>query len=112
MKTTLELILEAMILEGWDEEWGGDVDAPTGCYSRLSVEASDLPDVMLSFGDLVEDAEEGFTLDALIGYWLYRKDSMGIPYPERYETEQQAIHRYEELEESYERWYDEDELYV
>ncbi|AEV52198.1 hypothetical protein WC1_59 [Rhodococcus phage WC1] len=111
MKTTLELLLEAMIMESWDEEWGGDVDAPTGSYARLSIQESDLPDVGKSFHEILAD-EESFDLTSLVGEWIYRKDDHGFPHPELYSTEAEAIARFEELEQAFDAWFSEDEVYV
>ncbi|AOT23625.1 hypothetical protein SEA_HARLEQUIN_59 [Rhodococcus phage Harlequin] len=111
MKTTLELLLEAMIMESWDEEWGGDVDAPTGSYARLSIRESELSDIGKAFHEILTD-EESFDLFGLVGEWVYRKNDQGIPLPELYTTEAEAIARFEELEQAFDAWYSEDEVYV
>ncbi|AQP30918.1 hypothetical protein PBI_TAKODA_59 [Rhodococcus phage Takoda] len=111
MKSTLELLLEAMIMESWDEEWGGDVDAPTGCYARLSIQESDLSEIGKAFHDILSE-EDSFDLSSLIGQWIYRKNDQGIPFPELYTTEAEAIARFQALDQAFEAWFSDDEVYV
>lgn len=74
--------LHRLSLEGWANKSSGDVEAPSGFYARISVDASELEalhDVLSS------DFEVGdLDLNDLIGHFLVIEDNQGFVTVEQY----------------------------
>lgn len=75
--------LHRLCWHGWADESDGQVEAPTGCFWRLTITEAELPEiasVLLASADELPSLDNLFNPDllrSLIGAWIVTEDTHG-----------------------------------
>lgn len=103
-------ILGEMGLQGWANASSGDVASPTGYFERITNTPEELAEVEQAFEDVIARMRQyGFTADELLGHFLLVHDDQGFVGVHEYDTHEELVQRFEELEEAYSEWGSDDE---
>lgn len=98
-------VLGEMQDNGWANASSGNVEAPSGYFSRISNSEAELPEIYQAFESTIEEmGTYGFTAEALLGHFLLITDSQGFVNVAQFESEAHLIHDYETLERMYDEW--------
>ena len=110
-------ILSFLCLSDWAEESTGNVEAPTGYFSRISntpeevsMENGEFNSIMeewLDFNQEVTDSEE--LRSELAGHFIVQSMDSGFVYVYKYDSEKEMLSAYDELEKQYVEWEEQDE---
>lgn len=102
-------VLYQISLEGWANESNGDVESPTGYFSRITITPEELREVTEAFSDTIE--ELGFKLTgSLVGFFLLTEDGQGFVEVDEFPDETALTQAYREREAEYLEWADVGEL--
>lgn len=95
--------LHLMSLEGWANETSGDVESPTGCFSRVSNLLSELPELEEVFSSDIRTI--GLTdSSALLGHFLIIETGSGLVRAVQFDSESELLAAYYELDVAYMAW--------
>lgn len=105
-------ILSYLCLADWANESTGNVEAPTGYFSRISNEAADVQmengefnSIMaewLEYNSEVTDSPE--LRSELVGHFIVQSMDSGFVYVYKYETEKEMLAAFQDLENEFFEW--------
>lgn len=105
-------ILSYLCLADWANESTGNVEAPTGYFSRISNEAADVSmentefnSIMaewLEYNSEVTDSPE--LRSELVGHFIVQSMDSGFVYVGKYDTEKALLEEFQNMENAYFEW--------
>jgi hypothetical protein len=95
-------LLHRMTAEMWGNQSSGDVAAPTGAFSLITISDTEKAECAAAFAD---DLTE-LSVPMPTGAFLVREDSQGFVTVDEHPTETAATVAYRELERTYAAWAD------
>lgn len=103
-------VLGQLGLEGWSNASSGDTESPTGYFERISNTEEELQELVEAFEDIIGQMRQyGFSERELLGHFLLVHDSQGFVGVHEYDTHEELVARFEELEDEYGNWGSDDE---
>ena len=104
--STRDQILDAMAIDGWANASDGNVESPTGYFSRISNDVADIVSIIDAFGGI---GDVDFDISELIGHFMVAKDSQGLLYVWQYPSESALVAEYDTLVSEYSTWLGDDD---
>ena len=101
--------LDMLASAGWGNESDGDVDSPTGHFTRVSIAPRELPEILDGFAEEFADIGEDFTADELVGDYIVIRDSAGFLFVESYRTLDECQRVYTHKLDEFDVWINQDE---
>lgn len=105
-------ILSFLCVDGWANESTGNVEAPTGFFSRISNEPADVQQENTEFTSIMEQwleqnpevTDSPELRSELVGHYIVQSMDSGFVYVYKYETEREMLGAYNDMEREYFLW--------
>jgi hypothetical protein len=105
-------ILSYLCLADWANESTGNVEAPTGYFSRISNTAEDVQMENGEFNSIMEEwldynsevTDSPALRSELVGHFIVQSMDSGFVYVFKYETEKEMLAAYDEMEREFFEW--------
>ena len=107
--STRDQILDQMSLEGWANESDGNVESPTGYFSRISNDVADIVSIIDAFGEFAFSIDENFDFSLLVGHFIIVTNSSGFLYVFEFGNEADTKREYDTLVSEYSTWLGDDD---
>jgi len=105
-------VIDVLLMNGWADDYSGDVEAPTGWFARISIGADEIESIRQLIAEQRLELPEGYDLDDLPGHYLFTEDSDGFVLVLNPHTEHLLDGYWRAMTTAYEQWLEADEYAV
>lgn len=96
-------VLYQMSRAGWANASSGDAESPTGLFSRISNTPEEMPELLQAFTEVLAGADDD-SIASLQGHFLLIEDRFGYVGVDEYETQDELLGDYIQLDLEYMIW--------